>query len=216
MKKVFDVARVTDEQKTSFATFMLKGEASYWWKANKGRVSEGIVTWDRFKELFFENYFPESMNNKMEIKFLELKQGNMSVAEYAAKFNKLARFATHQVDTEARKARRFEQGLKLWVYSRVAVLQLDNFTSLLEKAIIAEGGSEALVKFKQDKKKGTDHSREGSSCGSNPLKRKWNSTPSAGVKMIEGGAKKASKCSVCGKNHIRECKKGKGVCYSCG
>ena len=62
--------------------------------------------------MFFENYFPESMKNKMEIKFLELKQGNMSVEEYAAKFNELARFATHQVDTEARKARRFEQGLK--------------------------------------------------------------------------------------------------------
>ena len=34
MEKVFEVARVADEQKTSFATFMLKGEASHWWKAN--------------------------------------------------------------------------------------------------------------------------------------------------------------------------------------
>ena len=148
MEKVFDVARVADEQKTSFATFMLKGEASYWWKANKGRAGEGIVTWEKFKELFFENYFSESVKNRMEIKFLELKQGNMSVAEYAANFNELARFATHQIDTEARKARRFEQGLKPWVYSRVAVFQLDNFSSLLEIAIIAEGGNEALVRFK--------------------------------------------------------------------
>ena len=74
---------------------MLKGEASHWWKANKGRAGEGVITWERFKELFCENYFPESVKNRMEIKFLELKQGNMSVAEYAAKFNELARFATH-------------------------------------------------------------------------------------------------------------------------
>ena len=107
MEKVFEVARVADEQKTAFATFMLKGEASYWWKANKGRAGEGIITWERFKELFFENYFSESIKNKMEIKFLELKQGNMTVAEYAVRFNELARFATHQVDTEAMRARRF-------------------------------------------------------------------------------------------------------------
>ena len=44
MEKVFDVARVADEQKTSFATFMLKREASYWWKVNKGHAGEGVVT----------------------------------------------------------------------------------------------------------------------------------------------------------------------------
>ena len=49
MEKVFDVARVAEEQKTSFATFMLKGEASYWWKANKGRAGEGVITWEKFK-----------------------------------------------------------------------------------------------------------------------------------------------------------------------
>ena len=32
----------------------------------------------------------------------------MTVPEYATRFNELARFAAHQVDTEERKARRFE------------------------------------------------------------------------------------------------------------
>ena len=59
MERVFEVVRVADQQKTAFATFMLKGEAGYWWEANKNRAGEGTVTWDRFKEIFFETYFPE-------------------------------------------------------------------------------------------------------------------------------------------------------------
>ena len=60
---------MADEQKTGFATFMLKGEANYWWKANKTRAGEGIITWERFKEVFFETYFPESKKQEMEVKF---------------------------------------------------------------------------------------------------------------------------------------------------
>ena len=37
MEKVFDVARVNEDQKTAFATFMLKVEAIYWWQENKVR-----------------------------------------------------------------------------------------------------------------------------------------------------------------------------------
>lgn len=80
----------------------------------------------------------------MEIKFLELKQGDMTVPQYAAKFNELARFAPHQVDKEERKACRFEQGLKPWLYSRISVFQSASYGTILEKAIIAEGGGEAL------------------------------------------------------------------------
>lgn len=143
MEKAFIIARVTEEQKTAFATYLMKGEANYWWETNQARAGTEVVLWTRFKELFFENYFSPSMQSRMEVKFLELKQKNMSVSEYAAKFNELARFAPHQVDTEARKARRFENELKPGIYNKVAVLQINTFAALMEKALIAEGGSEA-------------------------------------------------------------------------
>jgi len=41
-----------------------------------------------------------------------LKQGEMSMMEYAAKFNKLSRFAPNQVATKEMRMNRFEQGLK--------------------------------------------------------------------------------------------------------
>ena len=48
------------------------------------------VTWAVFKREFLDKYFPEDVRGKKEIEFLELKQGNMSVTEYAAKFVELA------------------------------------------------------------------------------------------------------------------------------
>jgi len=41
-----------------------------------------------------------------------LKQGQMSVTEYTAKFNELSRFATNLVATEEMKMDHFEQSLK--------------------------------------------------------------------------------------------------------
>ncbi|XP_074327608.1 uncharacterized protein LOC141665522 [Apium graveolens] len=64
------------------------------------------------------------MKNQMEIKFLELKKGNMSVTKYEAKFTELARFVPKQVDTEEQQDKRFQHGLQPWIRSRVAVFAL--------------------------------------------------------------------------------------------
>ncbi|XP_058732659.1 uncharacterized protein LOC131604216 [Vicia villosa] len=51
---------------------------------------EGIqVSWDLFCNAFLENYFPEDCHGKKEVEFLELEQGNGTVAEYSARFQEL-------------------------------------------------------------------------------------------------------------------------------
>jgi len=42
-----------------------------------------------------EKYFHEDVRNKKEMEFLELKQGNMTVAEYATKLEELVRYFPH-------------------------------------------------------------------------------------------------------------------------
>ena len=51
---------------------------------------------------------------KKEIEFLEMKQGNTSVTEYAAKFVELAKFYPHYTaeTTEFSKCIKFENGLR--------------------------------------------------------------------------------------------------------
>ncbi|KAL8100391.1 hypothetical protein AgCh_032593 [Apium graveolens] len=112
MEKAFTLIQVSDDSKSDYASYFLKGEASFWWESACALEEEGPVSWARFTELFLEKYFPDYLQSQLEIEFLELKQGERSVAEYEAKFTELARLAPGYVNTEIQKARRFQQGLK--------------------------------------------------------------------------------------------------------
>lgn len=70
------------------------------------------MAWERFTQLFLEKYFIKYMKNQMELKFLELKQNNLLEVEYKAKFTELSRFVLEFVNTDEKRARRFQQGLK--------------------------------------------------------------------------------------------------------
>ncbi|MCI58225.1 pol polyprotein, partial [Trifolium medium] len=73
-----------------------------------------LITWARFKREFLTKYFPTDERNRKVVEFMELKQGNMSVSEYAAKFEELYHFAPHYNTVEAKedKCVKFENGLR--------------------------------------------------------------------------------------------------------
>ncbi|XP_058756227.1 uncharacterized protein LOC131629458 [Vicia villosa] len=51
--------------------------------AQKRFDEDGIeVSWDLFRDEFLDNYFPKDVRGKKEVEFLELKQGNETVAEF--------------------------------------------------------------------------------------------------------------------------------------
>lgn len=63
------------------------------------------------------------MVNQMELKFLELKQNILSVANYESKFTELSRFVPYFVDTQEKRTRRFQQGLKPLIPNRIDVFE---------------------------------------------------------------------------------------------
>lgn len=69
MEKAFALVKVPGEKQTEYASYFLKNEANYWWKSVYALEEGGMVTWDRFKELFLEKYFPAYMSDQMELKF---------------------------------------------------------------------------------------------------------------------------------------------------
>jgi len=99
-----------------FGTHMLVEEADDWWIVLLPILEkDGVeVTWVVFKREFLNRYFPEDVRGKKEIEFLEMKQGNMSVTEYAAKFVELAKFYPHYTaeTDEFSKCIKFENGLR--------------------------------------------------------------------------------------------------------
>lgn len=88
----------------------------------------------------------------------------------------------------------------------------------MEKAIIAEQGSETLSLYNKEKKnrsKAEGSLRVEGNRGNRGEKRKGNYYENVQVKQ-ESVRKQIVQCKNCEKNHSGECRKGKFVCYKCG
>ena len=80
-------------------------------------------------------YFPEIAKAQ---EFLELKQGVMTVMDYVIRFTELARFVDDYMATNLAKVRRFENGLKLSIRSRIVGLCLQDMDSMVGTTLTIE------------------------------------------------------------------------------
>ncbi|XP_058766034.1 uncharacterized protein LOC131639567 [Vicia villosa] len=85
-ERIFRLMDFTIDQKVWYGTHMLAVEADDWWLETRQRLEANgdEITWVVFRREFLRKYFPEDVCGKKEIEFLELRQGNKSVVEYAA------------------------------------------------------------------------------------------------------------------------------------
>ena len=70
------------------------------------------LSWTRFLQIFNEKYLGEAVRAGKVYEFLNLHQGKMSVAEYAMKFEELARFSPLVVPTDEARKSKFIYGLR--------------------------------------------------------------------------------------------------------
>ena len=96
------------------------------------------MTWVEFHDLFMSKYFLDTARHAKAQEFLELKHGTMTILEYVARFTELARFADDYVATDMNKVRRFENGLKLSIWSRIVGLRLQDTDSMVGTAMTIE------------------------------------------------------------------------------
>ena len=63
IEKVFHALRCPAEDKVTFATFMLQGEAADWWEIEIEKLGPNNVpfTWKEFRKVFYEKYFSQSI-----------------------------------------------------------------------------------------------------------------------------------------------------------
>ena len=102
MEKLFKVLHCRDSQKVEYATFALEGPTERWWAGTEVLLKEELgentrITWDKFKGIFNETYFPKVVNDRKAREFSDLVQGSMTMEEYVAKFIDLSRFAPHLI-----------------------------------------------------------------------------------------------------------------------
>ena len=69
------------------------------------------MAWEFFVQEFRAKYVTEMYRETKWKQFLNLKQRNLSVAEYEKEFSHLSKYATELILTEAFRCRQFEDGL---------------------------------------------------------------------------------------------------------
>nr|KYP77114.1 hypothetical protein KK1_021385 [Cajanus cajan] len=136
-------------QKVTLAVFMLSGEAGIWWQGALQRMMAAgtQVNWDNFKRLFLEKYFSRDVRHKKQVEFLELKQGENSVAEYVTKFEDLVRFCPMYdgVNNEEDKCVKFMSGLRLEIKQVFNYQGITHYHELVNKCRVYDEDNRARV-----------------------------------------------------------------------
>ena len=68
MEKVFEVLECSEGEKMAYAAYMLRGDAYAWWRLEDDKHGQETEpwTWELFKSVFYEKYFPKSIRFQKE------------------------------------------------------------------------------------------------------------------------------------------------------
>ncbi|KAF7150087.1 hypothetical protein RHSIM_Rhsim02G0006400 [Rhododendron simsii] len=212
LRKIFRILPCTEQQQASFAAYQLQGDADAWWQIVE--PTEPNLSWTRFEALFKERFIPRVMRDALSAEFQLLKQGEkMNVAEYATEFTRLSPYAPHLVDSEEKKTRRFEDGLRPDIAAAIKPMRLETYAQVFDRAVIVEQGKVSLRQFHDNKRKvGT--SGGGNYNNSNKKPNAGNGSQGNQQNRNSGGG--VPKCTTCGKNHYGACRGNNPGCFNCG
>ncbi|XP_058760653.1 uncharacterized protein LOC131634003 [Vicia villosa] len=157
----------------------------------------------------------KDVRGRKEIEFMELKQGNMTVLEYASKFVELAKYYTHYNNDEAgefSKCIKFENGLRDEIKKGIRYQRIRRFADLVDCSKI----------FKEDNiKMKSSHSRElvDRKCKKHVDRGKpYGRGKAVDWRKPSGGDSSAFvRCYNCGEigHRNNECKLDKKKCFKC-
>ena len=173
-------ANVSEADKVTFAAYFLEGPANLWWENFEAmRPAEPVATWADFSAAFRLHHIPEGLMDRKREEFCAFTQGKLTVDAYSREFGNLARYATEEVSTDAKKQARFRKGLSPELRRDLRLHECASFQALVNKAISAETGH---TDFEATRKQSRDF---GSFSGSAfPKRRLW--VPNSSVPSFLG------------------------------
>ncbi|XP_058775048.1 uncharacterized protein LOC131649294 [Vicia villosa] len=161
MERVFQAIQCTEEEKVIFATQKMKGPVLRWWNTASTYFTTQEIPkdWKHFKVTFLEKYFPNSVRTQKERELQNFKQGNMSVSEYAEKFEDLAdysRQAVYALD-ELWKIDQFMMGLRADITHSVSQREFTTYAECLRQCYVAEN---SLKRVQEERNQNMTNFRE--------------------------------------------------------
>ncbi|KAA3466152.1 Retrotransposable element Tf2 [Gossypium australe] len=146
--------------------------------------------------------------------FLNLVQGNKSVAKYEAEFLRLSRYARGIVSTKYERCVRFEDGLRGYFRVLIAPQRGRDFAALVEKTKIAEDVKRSEHQNREKERGRNKRDFRPSSYLDRFHKRpRFDGPVRTGVPMV---VDRPQPCAVCGLSHHGEYWKRSGACFRCG
>ena len=219
VEKVFQALRCPEEEKVTFATFLLQDEAAAWWELELGKQgpNDTPFTWTDFRKVFYERYFPQSVRVQKFREFDRLEQGTLTVSQYASKFEELSRYAPSLLADEGIRARKFENGLRSRIQHQVIAFELPTYKEVVNKALIIERGLDVAQAEREKalkKRSGTRGNQGQFYKGTNAKTRKLDNVTSDNKTQPKNDVK----CFKCGGSHYkRDCTwPDEWKCHNCG
>ncbi|XP_062091879.1 uncharacterized protein LOC133797823, partial [Humulus lupulus] len=229
LEDIFEFMQLSDREKVSCAAHTLKKDAKIWWEVVKQTREVNQMTWAEFELVFNEKFYNEAVLTAKVSEFTRLQQGNLSVAEYARTFDRLAKFAPDLVNTETSRLNRFLEGLQPELARDVDMGRTGplSYAQAVEKALRAEHREEKITKAKAatsmprrdtpfNKEQSRFHNDNKRGAQNFQFRQGQNKKFKGGQQNRQPGFQQMPRCQTCGKNHFGECRLLTKSCFKCG
>ncbi|XP_012852513.1 PREDICTED: uncharacterized protein LOC105972115 [Erythranthe guttata] len=129
---------MNDSDRIHCALFSSKNESRNWWECAKSGIDLANTTWEAFKVIFFEKYFSKNVRAQKLKEFLELKEGNLTVAEFTRRFEQGSLYAPFISKGDTEKMNHYLRGLNPIIKRDVRLTSASTFRGVVDKALEAE------------------------------------------------------------------------------
>ncbi|XP_073133527.1 uncharacterized protein [Henckelia pumila] len=152
VETIFDYMQLTDADRVRCAIFMFRDDARVWWQGARSAVDMTTLTWNGFKDVFYEKYFTISTRTRLAIEFLELHQGSMSIAEYVKKFERGRYFVPMISGNAVEELKHFMEGLNATIRRDVRLSGAQTYRAAVDEAMLSEKDGNDIIKESQAKR----------------------------------------------------------------
>ncbi|XP_042460211.1 uncharacterized protein LOC122043676 [Zingiber officinale] len=197
LKMIYDFMQLTDADKVRCAIFMLRDDARVWWEGARLTVDLTTLTWADFKEIFYGKYFTVDNRTRLAQEFLELRQGDLSVAEYVRRFERGCYFVPMIASPPVEELKHFTEGLRAAIRHDVRLCRVTTFREVVDQALMSERDRNDMIKEAQNKR----------------LSYYGRDQQESGQKSTPDQVENKVRCSKCEKIHVGECLNGTDVYY---
>ena len=157
MENLLRALECANAQKVVYATFALQGSAEEWWTSTERLLRMELgkntpITWEKFKEVFNETYFPDVVRDRKAREFSYLVHGTMTIEEYATKFVELSCFAPYLISDEPKKVSKFQKDFNDRICAHIIASRVGTFTETMKWSMRLEEDFKCNPSSKEDEK----------------------------------------------------------------